>query len=163
MSSIPLALRHIKCRPAGRHTGSVWRLARIARTQLEGNSSGPDLLGERGLEARRPGPYSQGRDQRLAYGLGYRPLCSARERHPPSRPNAPACASCHGPEAKGEGTFPRLAGQLHDCVLTKLVNWSRERGQDSAKPDTSVIMEPIVHGLTEQQIAAVAAYLSHLE
>jgi cytochrome c553 len=75
----------------------------------------------------------------------------------------PPCASCHGPEAKGQDAFPRLAGQLHDYILKKLVNWSKERGQDPAKPDTSAIMEPIAHGLTEPQIAAVAAYLSYLE
>ncbi len=74
----------------------------------------------------------------------------------------PACASCHGPEAKGDGAFPRLAGQLHDYVFNKLVNWSKERGQDPANPDTSAIMEPIAHGLNKQQIAAVAAYLSNL-
>ena len=77
--------------------------------------------------------------------------------------NVPPCASCHGPEAKGDGAFPRLAGQLHDYIFKKLVNWSRERGQDPAKPDTSAIMEPIAHGLTEPQIAAVAAYLNYLE
>jgi len=77
--------------------------------------------------------------------------------------NVPPCASCHGPEAKGDGAFPRLAGQLHDYIFRKLVNWSRERGQDPAKPDTSAIMEPIAHGLTEPQIAAVAAYLNYLE
>jgi cytochrome c553 len=80
-------------------------------------------------------------------------------------PNAdiPPCASCHGPEAKGNGPFPRLAGQLHDYILKKLVNWNKERGLDPANPDTSAIMEPIAHGLTEQQIAAVAAYLNYLE
>jgi cytochrome c553 len=77
--------------------------------------------------------------------------------------NVPPCASCHGPEAKGNGPFPRLAGQLHDYILKKLVNWSKERGQDPANPDTSAIMEPIAHSLTEQQIAAVAAYLNYLE
>jgi cytochrome c553 len=77
--------------------------------------------------------------------------------------NVPPCASCHGPEAKGNGAFPRLAGQLHDYIFKKLVNWSKERGQDPANPDTSAIMEPIAHGLTEPQIAAVAAYLNYLE
>jgi cytochrome c553 len=77
--------------------------------------------------------------------------------------DVPPCAGCHGPEAKGEGAFPRLAGQLHDYILKKLVNWSKERGQDPAHPDTSAIMEPIAHGLTEPQIRAVAAYLSNLE
>jgi cytochrome c553 len=80
-------------------------------------------------------------------------------------PNAsvPPCASCHGPDAKGNGPFPRLAGQLHDYILKKLVNWTKERGLDPANPDTSAIMEPIAHGLTESQIAAVAAYLNYLE
>jgi cytochrome c553 len=77
--------------------------------------------------------------------------------------DVPPCASCHGPEAKGDGQFPRLAGQLSDYVFNKLANWSKERGQDPAKPDTSVIMQPIAHSLTEQQIKAVAAYLSYLE
>jgi len=77
--------------------------------------------------------------------------------------NVPACASCHGPEAKGNGPFPRLAGQLFDYVSNKLTNWDKERGQNPAKPDTSAIMEPIAHGLTAPQIKAVAAYLSYLE
>ena len=66
-------------------------------------------------------------------------------------------------EAKGDGQFPRLAGQLPDYVFKKLTNWSKERGQDPAKPDTSAIMEPIAHGLTEPQIKAVAAFVSSLE
>jgi cytochrome c553 len=74
----------------------------------------------------------------------------------------PPCASCHGPDAKGTDAFPRLAGQLHDYILKKLVNWSKERGQDKAKPDSSEIMAPIAHNLTETQIKAVAAYVSQL-
>jgi cytochrome c553 len=77
--------------------------------------------------------------------------------------SVPPCASCHGPDAKGNGPFPRLAGQLHDYILRKLVNWTQERGLDPANPDTSAIMEPIAHGLTQQQIANVAAYLNYLE
>ena len=75
----------------------------------------------------------------------------------------PPCASCHGPDAKGNGPFPRLAGQLHDYIFKKLTNWTKERGQDPTKPDTSAIMEPIAHGLNESQIKAVAAYLNYLE
>ena len=77
--------------------------------------------------------------------------------------NVPPCASCHGPEAKGDGQFPRLAGQLSDYVVSKLKNWTKERGQDPKNPDASAIMQPIAHGLTEQQIRAVAAYLNHQE
>jgi len=75
----------------------------------------------------------------------------------------PPCASCHGPDAKGADAFPRLAGQLHDYMFRKLTNWDKERGQDKAKPDTSAIMGPIAHNLSEAQVRAVAAYLSYLE
>jgi cytochrome c553 len=75
----------------------------------------------------------------------------------------PPCASCHGPDAKGADAFPRLAGQLHDYIFRKLTNWDKERGQDKANPDTSAIMGPIAHNLTEAQVKAVAAYLSYLE
>src|SRR6202051_1381805 len=75
----------------------------------------------------------------------------------------PPCATCHGPDAKGADAFPRLAGQLHAYVYRKLTNWEKERGQDKAKPDSSAIMQPIAHNLTEAQVKAVAAYLSYLE
>jgi cytochrome c553 len=75
--------------------------------------------------------------------------------------DVPPCASCHGAEAKGDGQFPRLAGQLPDYIFNKLKNWDKERGQDPAKPDASTIMQPITHNLTDQQIKAVAAYLNH--
>jgi cytochrome c553 len=77
--------------------------------------------------------------------------------------DVPPCAGCHGPEAKGNGQFPRLAGQLSDYIFNKLTNWTKERGQNPANPDTSTIMAPIAHNLTDQQIKAVAAYLNHLE
>jgi cytochrome c553 len=72
------------------------------------------------------------------------------------------CATCHGPEAKGNGEFPRLAGQLYDYIVKKLTNWTKERGQNPEKPDTSAIMQPIAHALTEPEIKAVAAYVSYL-
>jgi cytochrome c553 len=77
--------------------------------------------------------------------------------------NVPPCASCHGPEAKGNGPFPRLAGQLYDYITNKLTNWEKERGQNPSQPDISAVMQPIAHSLTEPQIKAVAAYLSYLE
>jgi cytochrome c553 len=75
----------------------------------------------------------------------------------------PPCASCHGDDAKGRDAFPRLAGQLHDYIYRKLTNWEKERGQDKANPDTSAIMQPIAHNLTDAQIKAVADYLSYLD
>jgi cytochrome c553 len=77
--------------------------------------------------------------------------------------NVPACMACHGAGAKGQEEIPRLAGQLNDYVLNKLVNWNKERGQDPAKPDISAIMLPTSHNLTKSQIAAVAAYVGYLQ
>jgi len=79
--------------------------------------------------------------------------------------DVPPCAGCHGPDAKGNGQFPRLAGQLSDYIFNKLANWEKERGQNQNpnNPDSSAIMAPIAHNLTEQQIKAVAAYLNQLE
>src|ERR1700688_4162001 len=37
--------------------------------------------------------------------------------------NIPPCASCHGQDAKGNGAFPRLAGQLYEYLTAKLTNW----------------------------------------
>jgi cytochrome c553 len=75
----------------------------------------------------------------------------------------PSCAACHRPDAKGDGACPRLAGQLPDYTVRTLVNWSKERGQDPNKPDTSAIMAPIAHSLTSAQISAIAAYLGGLK
>jgi cytochrome c553 len=77
--------------------------------------------------------------------------------------DVPACSSCHGPDAKGNGAFPRLAGQLFDYLTSKLKNWDKERGQNPSQPDASALMQPIAHKLTDAQIKAVAAYLSYLE
>ncbi len=77
--------------------------------------------------------------------------------------SVPPCLFCHGPRAKGNGPFPRLAGQLQDYIMNKLVNWGKERGQDPAKQDTSAIMQPVAHALTREQMEDVAAYLNYLD
>jgi cytochrome c553 len=76
--------------------------------------------------------------------------------------NVPACSACHGQEAKGQDEIPRLAGQLFPYIVKELTNWSRERGQGGTKGDTSAIMAPTAHNLTQSQITAIAAYLSNL-
>jgi cytochrome c553 len=74
--------------------------------------------------------------------------------------NVPACLACHGPDARGKETIPRLAGQLPDYLFNKLVNWTKERGLDPVNPDTSTVMAATSHALTRSQVTAVAAYLS---
>ena len=73
--------------------------------------------------------------------------------------NVPACAACHGPDAQGEGPNARLAGQLFPYTVKELKNWTSERGSGGQ----AGIMAPIARALTEQQIVAIAAYLSYLK
>ena len=76
----------------------------------------------------------------------------------------PACVSCHGPDGKGAGVVPRLAGQLNDYVARKLAGWDKERGEDPSVPaKTEATMKTVSHNLNSEQIAAVSAYLSNLE
>ncbi|MEO6784195.1 MAG: c-type cytochrome [Bradyrhizobium sp.] len=77
--------------------------------------------------------------------------------------NVPPCASCHGEDAKGADSLPRLAGQLPDYIFRELTNWDKQRGQNKEKPDNSAIMQPIAHELKDAQIKAVAAYVSQLD
>jgi len=76
--------------------------------------------------------------------------------------NIAACAACHGPDATGVGAIPRLAGQLYPYLVKTLVNWGKERGQNTAKPDTSAVMSPVAHSFSRSQIEAVAAFVSYL-
>jgi cytochrome c553 len=77
--------------------------------------------------------------------------------------NVPACSACHGSEAKGQDQIPRLAGQFFPYTVKELTNWSKERGQGGAKEDTSAVMKPTAHNLTQTEVAAVAAYVSYLK
>lgn len=66
-----------------------------------------------------------------------------------------ACASCHGPEAKGTSSLPRLAGQHAAYTETQLKQFNqRERTNDNA------VMHAIVSKMTALEMAAVAEYLS---
>ena len=77
--------------------------------------------------------------------------------------NVAACSACHGMEGRGEGEIPRLAGQFYPYTVKAMTNWAKERGQGGTKVDTSSIMTPTAHNLTQTQIEAVAAYVSYLK
>jgi cytochrome c553 len=66
-----------------------------------------------------------------------------------------ACVTCHGAEAKGTSSLPRLAGQLAVYIESQLKKFNqRERTHDNAE------MHDIARKLSVQDIAAVAEYLS---
>lgn len=71
----------------------------------------------------------------------------------------PACAACHGPSGAGIPVqFPRLAGQHAEYTLTQLTAFrSGERANDAAK-----MMRVIASKMTDQEMKAVAEYISGL-
>jgi cytochrome c553 len=69
-----------------------------------------------------------------------------------------ACAGCHGANAHGSETLPRLAGQHAQYTLNQLKQFNkRERTNDNA------VMHGIASKLTELEAKAVSAYLSGLK
>ena len=69
----------------------------------------------------------------------------------------PPCGSCHGMQALGNGTFPRLAGQHSDYIVKQLTVFQRT----DERPEGS-IMKTVAHELTQDNIVNVAAYLQAL-
>ncbi len=64
-----------------------------------------------------------------------------------------ACLPCHGPNAQGIHTFPRLAGQHRDYLSTQLQQF-RSNGRESE------IMQHFISNITDDEIAAVTEYLA---
>jgi cytochrome c553 len=70
--------------------------------------------------------------------------------------NAVVCTSCHQEGFKGEGTQPRLAGQLHAYLEKTMLDF--RTGARGNNPGMSDLMKAI----TDEDIAALAAYLAAL-
>ncbi len=65
----------------------------------------------------------------------------------------PACAACHGAEAQGVGTIPRLAGQHREYLLHQIEVF--KNGTRGNAP----VMSAVAHTLDDEQARAVVAYL----
>ncbi len=68
----------------------------------------------------------------------------------------PPCFACHGSQAQGQASFPRLAGQHQDYLVKQLQVFQR----NDERPNTP--MTQIAHGLSHQQMIAVTSYLQEL-
>jgi cytochrome c553 len=69
----------------------------------------------------------------------------------------PACSLCHGDHAQGAGKyFPPLAGQHASYIEVQLKNWK----QGKRTNDPNGLMTSVAAQLSDQDIKAVAAYLS---
>jgi cytochrome c553 len=71
--------------------------------------------------------------------------------------NIPACATCHGPQAQGKDTFPRLAGQHADYIQKQLLVFQR-----TDQRPAGAVMKTIAHDLSPRDMQSVAVYLQGL-
>jgi cytochrome c5 len=67
-----------------------------------------------------------------------------------------SCAGCHGPAGQGMGIFPKIAGQSADYVAGRLKQY---RANEMVGPN-SMLMIPQALGLSEDDIANLAAYIA---
>jgi len=67
----------------------------------------------------------------------------------------PACATCHGPRARGNDIFPRLAGQHADYLVRQVLVIQRDLR-------ASPVMHDAIKNLSQEQMRAVATYLESL-
>jgi cytochrome c553 len=73
--------------------------------------------------------------------------------------NIPACDNCHGPDGVGEPpAIPYLAGQYASYIANELRIW-----QGGLRKDSPEAMAFVAKALTDQDIAAVAAYYQQVQ
>jgi cytochrome c553 len=68
------------------------------------------------------------------------------------------CAMCHGPELKGAGPIPRIAGRSPSYVVRQLYDFKHGARAGGA----SALMLPAVEKLSDDDMISVAAYLASL-
>jgi cytochrome c553 len=72
--------------------------------------------------------------------------------------NIPACAACHGPQAQGAGSIPRLAGLSYSYLKRRLKQWAQGYHAAAGPP-----MPGISTDMSSADIDAMASYLSFLK
>ena len=65
------------------------------------------------------------------------------------------CATCHGTDARGNETMPRLAGQQVDYLRQSLVRYRNRSGERIYAP-----MSAVMGALKDEDLAALAAHLA---
>jgi cytochrome c553 len=70
-----------------------------------------------------------------------------------------ACGICHGPDLKGVGPIPRIAGRSPSYIVRQLYDFKQGT---RAGAIGGALMKPTVEKLTEEDMVSLAAYLASL-
>lgn len=68
------------------------------------------------------------------------------------------CVQCHGKKGYGERSLPRLAGQQYEFLIKTLTSYKNNKG---VRPDSPMV--GLSAGLSEEDIVALASYISRLD
>jgi cytochrome c553 len=141
-------------------TERVPRTRAIAYVYELTGADGDEPLGNRLLELPVDFERHELRDARLEY-VAYVPpgsLERGRRLAIEGTTALPSCASCHGPDLRGIGLIPPIAGRSPTYLLRQLVAF-RTRARQSPE---GVPMQPVVDGLDLADMIAAAAYAGSL-
>jgi cytochrome c len=69
------------------------------------------------------------------------------------------CAACHGVAGQGQAIFPKVAGQDAATLAEKL---GKYRAGETVGPNSALMM-PHAQGLSDDDVANLAAYMASLE
>ena len=136
---------------------SIPRMRVAAALYVADAAGGEEPLGQRIVETPRDFERHERRDPNTPY-VAYVPVGSLARGHAiatTARAGAPACIDCHGPDLRGAGLVPPLAGRSPTYVLRQLVAFrTGARDTPAAGP-----MQPVVAQLGVDEMIALAAYV----
>jgi cytochrome c553 len=143
--------------------------ARVPRTEevrfiyFAIDGAGDELLGARLIEVPVDSGRHEVRDPNVTY-RAYVPVGSlARGKALATTTGASdatiACVTCHGPDLRGSGPYPPLAGRSPSYLLRQLLSF---RAGTRAAP-AAAAMQPVVAKLSVEEMIAVAAYAGSLD
>ena len=140
--------------------------SRVPRTRIAGSlyaydGAGAEPIAGRLIEVPAALERHELHDPRVVYTTYVPPGALARGRRVaaagPAGP-ATACATCHGPRLLGLTIAPPIAGRSPTYLLRQLLNFRSGARHDEG----SALMQPVVAGLSVDDMVALAAYVGAL-
>jgi cytochrome c553 len=125
-------------------------------------NGGLEALDRRIIEVPEETEHFEMRDSRAMF-IAYAPLGSVKRGAAlvagllPDK--TPACATCHGPDLRGMGAIPPIAGRSPSYVIRQL----HELQSGERDGPNAVQMKPVVEKLTLDDMISIAAYLASRE
>jgi cytochrome c553 len=140
--------------PITRNTGVMYAV-------VEGEGAGTEPLGVRILEVAENYALTQRRDGGSGF-IAYAPVGSLARGEALVKTGGNgktlACAICHGPDMRGLGAVPSIAGRSPSYMGRQMYDFTSGSRNGLSAP----LMKPVVAQLTDQDIVDILAYLATL-